>query len=264
MTRDSCVHVTVFGPAYSHTLLQKEFRSFSSGAPVVASGSNAQADSAASGHGSGVADAVARLQAAHDDGLCVLLPPLRIIMIIVAMIMTASPTTAYVFCIACASHDSLTRRPSPTAAASLPQCPTWRHSCATQIPTSVFLKRSAQNCTRRLSLPTCIIVTLSSSLITNSLAKIPTQIDDRHAQVTEKHEDLKRHITCAPLPTSPSPAHAQLTSGFSFRETVPASAASATVGSNLLPIFGATTLPPPPFALAYMSRVVTLGALQAV
>ena len=36
------------------------------------------------------------------------------------------------------------------------------------------------------------------SLITNSLAKIPTQIDDRHAQVAEKHEDLKRHIRLRP------------------------------------------------------------------
>ena len=40
------------------------------------------------------------------------------------------------------------------------------------------------------------IVTSVRSLITNSLAKIPNQIDDRHAQVAEKHEDLKRHIRC--------------------------------------------------------------------
>jgi hypothetical protein len=55
-------------------LLQKELRSFTSGAaPAAAAGAPqvAHANTASGGDGSGVAGSVARLQTAHDDGLYV-------------------------------------------------------------------------------------------------------------------------------------------------------------------------------------------------
>jgi hypothetical protein len=71
-------------------------------------------------------------------------------------------------------------------------------------------------------------------MITNSLAKIPTQIDDRHAEVAEKHEDLKRHIRYV------RPAHVveiRVRPSFVSSEKVPNSRNSTDSG-NLIYYFG--------------------------
>jgi len=99
------------------TLAQIDFKKISSGVGVAKSG-GVQADSAAApaapaaGEGNGVADAVARLQAAHDDGMCVVVVVVAVV--VMMTMMTTTPTTMMPMLTACARRSLLTlSRPQP-------------------------------------------------------------------------------------------------------------------------------------------------------